>query len=60
MTPSEARNLLTKLPPDWRPLVERALIGAWGDGFGAGVARLPRKNPFEPVAPSPTEQKRKR
>jgi len=47
--------MLTKLPPDWAPLVQRALCGAWGDGFGAGVARLPRRNPFDPDPIKPSE-----
>jgi hypothetical protein len=51
MSPAQARAMLLKLPSDWRPIVTRALVGAWGDGFGAGVARLPRINPFESMPP---------
>lgn len=47
LPPSQCLELLAQLPVDLQPIVREMLRGMWGDGFGCGVARLPRKNPCD-------------
>lgn len=51
MTPAQSREALLSLPAESREKVATMLNGAWDDGFGAGAAQLPRKNPFASLFP---------
>ena len=48
LSATEVRAEIERLPAEFRASALQLMASAWDDGFGVGVARLPRKNPFMP------------
>lgn len=51
---------IATLPPADQEQARRCFAAMWSDGFYAGAARLPNRNPFDPALAAHSEPPKKR